>query len=215
MITNNHPAHSPLTTRRLHQMRDILSKASEQRDGGDIGYAMSDAVRLIDEVLARRTAAFEATFPRENPEPLDGRVPIQDEDTRQMCESLEERCRTIIEAALRPVPVVLDEKRDDDGSVTSDFDQGWNAYRAAMLHAGNSPVVPDGWIKCSDRIPEESTDADGGATCYLVLYADGKEPNGGSNVGVWNVTYLRRWWAGFITHWQPLPAAPQQEVSRG
>lgn len=49
---NNHPAHSPLTTRRLHQMRDILSKAAAQRDGGDIGYAMSDAVKLIDEAIA-------------------------------------------------------------------------------------------------------------------------------------------------------------------
>lgn len=96
---NNHPAHSPLTTRRLHQMRDILSKASEQRDGGDIGYAMSDAVRLIDEVLARRAAAFEATFPRESPEPLDGRVPIQDEETSQMRESLDARYKTMLEAA--------------------------------------------------------------------------------------------------------------------
>ena len=51
MTTNNHPAHAPLTPRRLHQMRDILSKAASQRDGGDIGYAMSDAVKLIDEVL--------------------------------------------------------------------------------------------------------------------------------------------------------------------
>ncbi|WP_414667402.1 hypothetical protein [Escherichia coli] len=54
MTTNNHPAHSTLTPRRLHQMRDILSKASAQRDGGDIGYAMSDAVKLIDEALAAR-----------------------------------------------------------------------------------------------------------------------------------------------------------------
>lgn len=27
MTTNNHPAHDPLTSRRLHQMRDILSEA--------------------------------------------------------------------------------------------------------------------------------------------------------------------------------------------
>jgi len=30
----------------------------------------------------------------------------------------------------QPVP---DEKRDDDGNTTSDFDHGWNACRAAML----------------------------------------------------------------------------------
>ncbi|HAZ6604235.1 DUF551 domain-containing protein [Escherichia coli] len=79
--------------------------------------------------------------------------------------------------------------------------------RAAMLQ-GAEPV--QGWIPCSERMPEETTDPDGGATGYLVLYAEGKEPNGGFNVGVWNVTYLRRWWSGFITHWMPLPAAPKQ-----
>ncbi|HIB3268127.1 hypothetical protein [Citrobacter sp. FDAARGOS_156] len=46
----------------------------------------------------------------------------------------------------QPAPAVPDEKRDDDGSVTSDFDHGWNACRAAMLQAGNSPVNPDGKV---------------------------------------------------------------------
>ncbi|ECI5657894.1 hypothetical protein DUR03_00015 [Salmonella enterica subsp. diarizonae] len=32
------------------------------------------------------------------------------------------------------VPVVPDEKRDDDGNTTSEFDYGWNACRAAMLN---------------------------------------------------------------------------------
>lgn len=57
MTTNNHPAHAPLTSRRLHQMRDILSKAAVQRDGGGIGYAMADAVKLIDEVLSAEPVA--------------------------------------------------------------------------------------------------------------------------------------------------------------
>ena len=90
--------------------------------------------------------------------------------------------------------------------------EGWKACRAAMLQAGNSPVTPDGWIPVSERMPEETTDVDGGATGYLVRYAQGKEPNGGFNVGVWNVTYLLHHHHGIITHWMPLPAAPQQEV---
>ncbi|MCK2286011.1 DUF551 domain-containing protein [Escherichia coli] len=81
----------------------------------------------------------------------------------------------------------------------------------AIRKGPDMPVEPvQGWIPCSERMPEETTDPDGGATGYLVLYAEGKEPNGGFNVGVWNVTYLRRWWSGFITHWMPLPAAPKQ-----
>ncbi|HAW6302361.1 TPA: hypothetical protein JLO58_002288 [Escherichia coli] len=35
-------------------MSEILSKAAAQRDGGNLGYAMADAVKVIDEVLAAR-----------------------------------------------------------------------------------------------------------------------------------------------------------------
>lgn len=51
MTTNNHPAHGPVSLDRLHQIREILSKAAAQSDGGNLGYAMADAVKVIDEVL--------------------------------------------------------------------------------------------------------------------------------------------------------------------
>ncbi|MEG2269271.1 MAG: DUF550 domain-containing protein, partial [Acinetobacter sp.] len=54
MTTNNHTAHGPVSLDRLHQIRDILSKASAQSDGGNLGYAMADAVKVIDEVLEGR-----------------------------------------------------------------------------------------------------------------------------------------------------------------
>lgn len=38
-----------------------------------------------------------------------------------------------------PAPVVPDEKRDEDGNTTSEFDHGWNACRAATLQ-GSQPV---------------------------------------------------------------------------
>ncbi|WP_426786429.1 hypothetical protein [Salmonella enterica] len=43
MTTNNHPAHGPVSLDRLHQISEILSKASAQSDGGNLGYAMADA----------------------------------------------------------------------------------------------------------------------------------------------------------------------------
>lgn len=46
-----HPAHGPLSNGRLHRIREILGKAAAQSDGGNIGYAMSDAVKAIDELL--------------------------------------------------------------------------------------------------------------------------------------------------------------------
>ncbi|HIC6653554.1 TPA: hypothetical protein ACW4HL_002451 [Salmonella enterica subsp. enterica serovar Cerro] len=52
MTTNNHPAHGPVSLDRLHQIRETLSKASAQSDGGNLGYAMADAVKVIDLAIA-------------------------------------------------------------------------------------------------------------------------------------------------------------------
>ncbi|EBB5941389.1 DUF551 domain-containing protein [Salmonella enterica] len=95
-----------------------------------------------------------------------------------------------------------------------------NNFRKIADTSTNSPVTPDGWISCSERMPEM-----GERQCY-VLAADFKNnyppniPN--TQVGVYgdwfndgNPTwddgdgedlYLKE-----VTHWMPLPA-PQQEV---
>lgn len=52
MTTNNHPAHGPVSLKRLHQISEILSKATAQSDGGNLGYAMADAVKVIDGSIA-------------------------------------------------------------------------------------------------------------------------------------------------------------------
>ncbi|HGV0271565.1 TPA: hypothetical protein ACNFRD_001437 [Citrobacter freundii] len=51
-MTTNHPAHGPVSLERLHQISEILSKASAQSDGGNLGYAMADAVKVIDGAIA-------------------------------------------------------------------------------------------------------------------------------------------------------------------
>ena len=51
MTTNNHPAHGPVSLDRLHQISEILSKAAAQSDGGNLGYAMADAVKVFNGVL--------------------------------------------------------------------------------------------------------------------------------------------------------------------
>lgn len=51
MTTNSHPANGPVSLDRLLQIRETLSKAAAQSDGGNLGYAMADAVKVIDEVL--------------------------------------------------------------------------------------------------------------------------------------------------------------------
>ncbi|WP_410736320.1 hypothetical protein [Citrobacter freundii] len=57
MTTNNHPANGPVSLDRLHQISEILSKAAAQSDGGNLGYAMADAVKVIDGVLASEPVA--------------------------------------------------------------------------------------------------------------------------------------------------------------
>lgn len=56
MTTNSHPAHGPVSLEHLHHIREILSKAAAQSDGGNLGYAMTD------ELLAGRMAEPVGTF---------------------------------------------------------------------------------------------------------------------------------------------------------
>lgn len=51
-MTTNHPAHGPVSLERLHQISEILSKAAAQSDGGNLGYAMADAVKVISWAIA-------------------------------------------------------------------------------------------------------------------------------------------------------------------
>lgn len=50
-MTTNHPAHGPVSLNRLHQISEILTKAAAQSDGGNLGYAMADAVKVFNGVL--------------------------------------------------------------------------------------------------------------------------------------------------------------------
>ncbi|EFH7664837.1 DUF551 domain-containing protein [Escherichia coli] len=86
---------------------------------------------------------------------------------------------TIEVYAAPPVPVVPEEKPMPNPLSMYAVDavaaiaevRGWNSCRAAMLHgaepvsqtyklnelSGNSPVTPDGWISCSERMPNTKT----------------------------------------------------------
>lgn len=61
-MTTNHPAHGPVSLDRLHQISEILSKAAAQSDGGNLGYAMADAVKVINSAIAAFGAEPVGTF---------------------------------------------------------------------------------------------------------------------------------------------------------
>ncbi|MFK9014590.1 DUF551 domain-containing protein [Escherichia coli] len=83
-------------------------------------------------------------------------------------------------------------------------------YVRADLVNGNSPVIPDGWISCSDRMPED--------TKMLLAFSQGEIV-----AAYWNwvvnpidykkyraFTYLSGNILDDVTHWMPLPEPPQE-----
>ncbi|EPO4631470.1 ead/Ea22-like family protein [Escherichia coli] len=83
--------------------------------------------------------------------------------------------------------------------------------------SGNSPVTPDGWISCSERMPDSNC-------LYLCwgTYFEGDEPD---YIPAYFFVHKTNGWTEWqpveddcnpreviITHWMPLPAAPKQEV---
>lgn len=81
-----------------------------------------------------------------------------------------------------------------------------DACRTAMLQGadGSSPVIPGGWVACSERLPEGM---------QTVITSNGFDIGQGWWDGEgWNSFDSHDVVPGAVSHWMPLPAAPQQEV---
>ena len=124
----------------------------------------------------------------------------------------------------KPVPMVPDVRPSLNNGIVG-FDEGWNACRAAMLQgaepvsqsyklnelSGNSPVTPDGWISCSERMPDDKQYV----WCWGKSY-------GWTECDTFEGYYdwsRNKWWAvtddgeepaSKVTHWMPLPEPPQE-----
>ena len=304
-MTTNHPAHGPVSLDRLHQIREILSKAAEQSDGGNLGYAMADAVKVIDGAIARElvrrdhAAWSQATFgdvgpvgplkhlskealeaaaepgdlsewadmqfllwdaqrragisdeqitqamveklavnkQREWPEPKDGEprlhikeqpAPVVPEYPETLpCPVLLEpgmrfgkgvKTRLVLEAIQRRAEhyaeleaMTPEQRAEHDAGIAEFKAMLGNGSRAAMLQAGNSPVTPDGWISCSERIPNDKQYV----WCWGKSY-------GWTEYDTFEGYYdwsRNKWWtvtddgeepASKVTHWMPLPEPPRE-----
>ncbi|ENG3571558.1 TPA: DUF551 domain-containing protein [Enterobacter cloacae] len=116
-----------------------------------------------------------------------------------------------------PAPVSVPDAMEMDDDFDSAFEHGkavgWNACRAAILQ-GAEPV--QGWIPCSDRMPTKNDRV----LIFINFNSDTVPPSihdaqftgstfrrGNATVNVFPLE------DGYgVTHWMPLPAAPQQEV---
>lgn len=71
-----------------------------------------------------------------------------------------------------------------------------------------SAVLPDSWVSCSERMPEENAEQEvlacfKGGDISTLYYFEGRWDD------AYGIVPIRQ----DVTHWMPLPAAPQQEVN--
>ena len=88
--------------------------------------------------------------------------------------------------------------------------RGWNACRAAMLQSQGN-CIKDGWISCSERMPNDKQYV----WCWGKSY-------GWTECDTFEGYYdwsRNKWWAvtddgeepaSKVTHWMPLPEPPQE-----
>lgn len=101
------------------------------------------------------------------------------------------------------------------GNFRENANSSTNNFREISETSTNSPVTPDGWISCSERMPENIP-----GSCKEYLVFDGLNnkvhhdywvvPDGDSApvASFWNH------YGAHVTHWMPLPEPPK-EVNRG
>ena len=83
----------------------------------------------------------------------------------------------------------------------------------AERDALNSPVIPDGWVACSERMPEDEQEVltrNKMGHCFVSFF----DEHSGlffDRVDVAAACCIEHI---LVTHWMPLPAAPQQEVTQ-
>lgn len=95
--------------------------------------------------------------------------------------------------------------QDNQRDLSQPVDPQVAEYEQIMLQAGNSPISPDGWISCSERMPAQDD--------WVLIYSKYGEYLAGQVQGEYvelNDGTLS--WLGAALHWMPLPAAPQHEV---
>ena len=88
----------------------------------------------------------------------------------------------------------------------------------AERDALNSPVIPDGWVACSERMPDDDDFVyiwprpDFGVELHVGQYCECHPKGDGWYAQVYEQNYGIEWCPITVTHWMPLPAAPQQEA---
>ncbi|WIJ49658.1 DUF551 domain-containing protein [Enterobacter roggenkampii] len=88
----------------------------------------------------------------------------------------------------------------------------------APAQDGNSPVIPDGWVACSERMPDNDDFVyiwprpDFGVELHVAQYGKFDRRDTGWYAQLYEQNFGIEYHPITVTHWMPLPAAPQQEM---
>ncbi|HFI6062452.1 TPA: dATP/dGTP pyrophosphohydrolase domain-containing protein [Escherichia coli] len=206
-----------------HLSKEALEAAAEPDDlseWADMHFLLWDAQRRAGISDAEITAAMEdklkINMERQWPEPKDGepRLHIKEPGNSPV---IPDGLSTVCAEAYQVVGVMADAIGVfGDAAVQKVLD---NLSQQKLVHRDvlpfSLPVTPDGWISCSERMPENIP-----GSCKEYLVFDGLNnkvhhdywvvPDGDSApvASFWNH------YGAHVTHWMPLPEPPQ-EVNRG
>ncbi|HCR1930757.1 TPA: DUF551 domain-containing protein [Enterobacter roggenkampii] len=84
------------------------------------------------------------------------------------------------------------------------------------VQGGNSPVTPDGWVACSERMPEDDDFVyiwprpDFGVELHVGQYCECHPKGDGWYAQVYEQNYGIEWCPITVTHWMPLPNPPKE-----
>ena len=83
--------------------------------------------------------------------------------------------------------------------------------------SGNSPVIPDGWVACSERMPDNDDFVyiwprpDFGVELHVAQYGKFDKRDAGWYAQVYEQNYGIEYYPIKVTHWMALPEPPEQD----
>lgn len=191
---------------------ESVGEVSEQRDGlildGTVDLGGTTIHRIINGASKMKRLPLGTKF-YTAPQPLTTSERAELENYRNaqqvVPEWTNEQCLEFLSIAFRHAEIKGDLEMDD-------IRLGVKMVNACRVQgaAGNSPVIPDGWVACSEQMPEDEQEVivQNKMGYRYVSYFDEHsglffDMRGGNQMNC--IEHI------FVTHWMPLPAAPQQK----
>ncbi|MDR6617413.1 hypothetical protein J2W63_003159 [Klebsiella sp. 1400] len=161
-MTNNQ-----LTDEELQTLIIELQQTAYRLNGTNSAYLMSDAIKPLRELQERRKAAMDS-------EPVAWISQSNLDALSRGHDALVKSTDNVVQPVplyrhAQPAPVVPEsicvrqaisalERADEVTTIAQAYKLGWNAFRAAMLQSGNSPVIPDGYVMVPKALLSELRD---------------------------------------------------------